>query len=395
MANYEVFIPAKPGTDGESVFVEVEASSWLLALRSGMQKVGEQGDSLASVMCENHPDGTIVVKDPSSRRMFRIKQINGDLSEADCCKAEKKQQEEDAEAARLREEALAAAKAEIEAKKRYEETLAKQKEAEERARKEREEEIKAEQEAEKRKIQQEAAKAAVQASIERANAQREFVEKEKKSKEAKRKAAESATGTSTEIKVTRTEMSLDEVNANVGETADVAEVIDVEGILADLFMETMDVLSMNKDDAINFVLDLAMDKIKAEAGSVILSDINSILSDLYFAAARGRVASELSDLRIPRGKGIVGFSVSAGCTLAVSDANQNPNYYKNVSEKTGFDSRSILCVPIQGGERTFGAIEIVNKNGSNQWTPGEVSIVKFLADKLGERLDIHHDNVRL
>jgi len=396
MAQYEVFIPAKPGTDGRSVTVEVEASSWLLALRSGMNQIGEQGESLASVMCENRSDGTIVVKDPSSRRMFRIKELVIEQTVEESAAIEKQRADDEAQASVLREQAEKAAKEEVEAKKQLEKMVAEQKKAEEAALKEKMEAEKQQKLQEAEKKQREiTAKAAAQASMQKASAERAVRDSERKSIEAKRKAAESATGSARKVKVTKAAMKPEEVIAKIGVMEEVTETFDVDTVLADLFMETMDIMDMDQDESVNFILDLALNTIKAEAGSIILSDVNSILSDLYFAAARGQVADALTHIRIPRGKGIVGFTVSAGCTLAVSDVNQNPNFYKGVAEKTGFESKSILCVPIQGGERTYGAVELVNKVGSNKWTPGEMSVVQFLAQKLGEHLNVFHDNVSL
>ena len=195
--------------------------------------------------------------------------------------------------------------------------------------------------------------------------------------------------------MTLTKMSPEEIQAEIGEQEEVAESFDVDEVLADMFLETMDIMMMSQEDAANFVLDLSLKNIKAEAASVILSDVNSLLGDMYFVAARGEVASQLMDVTIPRGMGIVGFSVDAGCAMAVSDVNQNPNFYKDVSEKTGFKTNSILSVPINYQDRTFGAVELVNKIGSNRWTVGEMNVMTFLAQKLGEHLNSFHEAVSL
>ena len=255
--------------------------------------------------------------------------------------------------------------------------------------------MKREQEAEKQRQRDDAAHQAARAAMARATAEKELREKEKRAKEARSKAAVAAEGNSREISITRHDMKPAEVAAQMGESPEAVDTFSVDDVLADLFMDTMDLMTMDGTEGFQFILDLALRTIKAEAGSVILSDINSALSDLYFAAAVGRVADQLTSIRIPRGKGIVGFSVEAGCALAVSDVDKNPNFYRRVAEKTGFDTRSILCVPVQFNDRTYGAIELVNKVGSNRWSAGEVSVVVFLAQKLGEYLDRVHASVPL
>ncbi len=573
MPRYEVFIPAKPGTDGQSTTVEVEASSWLLALRSGMKEIGEQGDSLASIMCENRPDGTVVVKDPTSRRMFRIKECAEDAgAKVTSEQIAQQREQEEAEAARLREEAEKAAKERELAEKELQEKIAREKEAEEKARREREEERqrkakeeqerkakeeaeakakeeaerktkeeaeqkakeeaerkakeeaeqkakeeaerkakeeaerkakeeaerKAKEEAEKkakeekeqlakeeaeakakeeterkakeeaeqkakeeaerkakeeaeqkakeeaerkakeeaerkakeeaerkakeeaerkakeeaerkakeeeerkqkdkeeRKRQKETAKKAAKAAKEREEAERKLKKIREKEEQAKKAAADSQEGKSREIKVTHSRLTAAEIEQVFGEAEDIQEPFDVEDVLSDLFLDVMDIAEMDERAATDFVLDLAMNAIAAEAGSVILSDINSALHDLHFAAAKGKVAEQLKSIRIPRGRGIVGFSVQVGCAMAVNDVDQNPNFYRAVADKTGYTTRSILCVPVQHDERTYGAMELINKKDSNRWTPGELSVLQFLAGKLGEHLNRFHEAVPL
>ncbi len=428
MATFDVFIPAKQGTDGKNVTVQVEATSWLLALRAGMKQIGEQGETLSSIMVENRPDGSVVVKDPSTRRVFRI--TPSAVSEETEKHDEEVKKQEVAEAKRLREEAekqahereeaeqLLAKKAKV--AKETEETLRKEKEeAKKRAEEERkaaEEKAKEANRAEQKEEERKAAKAEAEAKLKKAEekekqrsetaaraaseaakqekeARKKLKEKKKEEKKAKEAAMDAAEGKEHTISVTVTEAKASDLDFDSGE--DFKADFDVDEVLADLFMATMDILEMDADEAVNFTLDLAMQYLKSEASSIILSDVNSTMADLYFAAARGKVADQLADIKIPRGKGIVGFSVQNGCSLAVNDVNKNENFYKGVSQKTGFETRSILCVPISSNERTLGAIELVNKAGTDHWTQEELNVLEFLAQKIGEHLLTFHDAVSL
>jgi len=436
MATFDVFIPAKPGTDSQNVTVRVEATSWLLALRAGMKQIGEQGETLSSIMVENRPDGSVIVKDPSSRRVFKIVPCTSDSATVKNDEEIRKREEE--EAHKLREEAERKAHEREEAERQLkekekaareaEEALRRQKAEEaERRRKEEEERLRCEEE-EKKKLAArkeaeaaEAARAREEESKRAAEEKRRLEEEEKKLREtAARKAAEAsraekearkalkekkviedkarkaamdaAEGSERTISIT---MSAVKAGDEIISVEEPKSDFDVNEVLADLFMASMDLMGMEADDAVNLTLDLLMKYIHAEASSIILSDFNSTMSDLYFAAARGKVADKLADIRIPRGRGIVGFSVQNGCSLAVSDVNKNEQFYKVVSQKTGFETRSILCTPIVSNERTLGAIELVNKVGTDRWTQEELNVVEFLAQKIGEHLATFHDAVSL
>ena len=449
MPLYEVFIPAKHGSGKKGVTVKVQATSWLLALRTGIQQIGEEQQTLSSVMCENRPDGSIIVKDPIQRRIFRIREHHA--TEPLAAAAEVRLHKEAAERAKSnREHAERLAKSTQEAEKAYRARLDAQQEAERLAhkrrsearallrgptptqrlvesqqRREREErERKAREEQEQRKADAQAAidhrallereeaelqtkaqerrrerskmedarmkaeAAAARAEMEKQQAEEELRRRREEARKAADRAAQEAVGLARDSEVMEATMEEEEELEFLEEAA--SSDFDPDQALAYLFERTMDLYDVgeisSKQEAIELVMDLAMDVIKAEAGSVILSDYNSPLQDQYFAAARGPVKDEVMALRIPRGMGIVGLSVESGMTLAVSDAPANPQFYEAISKKTGFPTKSLLCVPLISEGRTLGAIELVNKIGSDKWTQSEMEVLGFLAKKAAESI---------
>ena len=115
----------------------------------------------------------------------------------------------------------------------------------------------------------------------------------------------------------------------------------VEDILGDLFGKTQDIYK-HKDlkSAAAFILGLATESVPVEAGSVLIADIND--NDLFFAAASGPKASDVMQFRVPMGQSIAGFSAMEGVALAVSDADQDERFYKDISEKIGYGIQSLL-----------------------------------------------------
>ncbi|MGI5860772.1 MAG: GAF domain-containing protein [Myxococcales bacterium] len=155
--------------------------------------------------------------------------------------------------------------------------------------------------------------------------------------------------------------------------------LQLEEIFSDLFERTQDLFGMGTEQALNYLLDLAMEKIPSDAGSVFVSGLGAFDLDLF--AARGPKARELEKMRlkVPMGVGIVGFCAQENVGLAISDTERDPRFYREVSEKIGYAAKSILCAPMVSGGRTFGCLEIINKKGCSQFSDAELAILGYVA----------------
>jgi len=159
----------------------------------------------------------------------------------------------------------------------------------------------------------------------------------------------------------------------------------VEDILGELLDRTQEIYEHESlESAAGFMIDLAMQTIKADSAAVFIADINR--NDLYFATARGPKAAEVMGFRVPAGKGIVGFCVQSGVSLAVSDVHKDPHFYAAISKGLGYETRSILCSPAQQGGRVFGALELINRVGGDAFTGDEVNVLNFLAHEFSDYL---------
>jgi GAF domain len=157
-----------------------------------------------------------------------------------------------------------------------------------------------------------------------------------------------------------------------------------EDVLAELFERVGDLdPRADRKSALGFLLDLAMEKIDCEAGSVFLS---SGTGDLEFAVVRGPRAEEIRKLglTVPMGTGIVGFCARENVSLAVSDAGKDPRFHGAVSQAIGYETRSLLCTPISKRGRVLGALEVVNKRGGLPFEKGDLAVLSYLAHQAAE-----------
>jgi hypothetical protein len=155
---------------------------------------------------------------------------------------------------------------------------------------------------------------------------------------------------------------------------------DTENVLAEVFERVQSVNAKRSiDDALYFLLDLALEKIPAEAGTIFRADAAS--GDLHFAAVRGPKAQELLRARlvVPSGTGIVGFCTTEGVSVALSDVQKDPRYYAAVAARVNYETRSVLAAPMMTQGRTFGCLQLINKQGTPLFTELEVGLAAYIA----------------
>jgi signal transduction protein with GAF and PtsI domain len=148
-------------------------------------------------------------------------------------------------------------------------------------------------------------------------------------------------------------------------------------------------LFLNPDETernIEAAMTCVMRAVDAQAGSIILIDRNR--NDLFFAAARGPKESEIKKFRLAVGQGIGGASAMDRETIAVSDVRRDPRFSREMDEALGFETRSVLAVPIVFRNTALGSVEVINKSGSDVFTTEEVSLVEEIARLLGALLTI-------
>lgn len=135
--------------------------------------------------------------------------------------------------------------------------------------------------------------------------------------------------------------------------------------------------SLQVDGVLTGIMDAVGSLLQSEAWSVALRDIQT--GDLVFRAAQGGVAEQVIGLRIPRGRGIIGWVCENGEPLIVPDTSKDQRHFKAVDRNSGFTSHSILCMPLKTQEHNLGAIEFINKVGS-QFASQDMERVHVILD---------------
>lgn len=75
-------------------------------------------------------------------------------------------------------------------------------------------------------------------------------------------------------------------------------------------------------------------------------------------------ADELKEIRLKLGEGIAGWVAETGETVNIEDAYQDDRFQKEVDQRSGYRTRSILCTPMKDNQgQIIGVVQVLNKKG--------------------------------
>ena len=117
--------------------------------------------------------------------------------------------------------------------------------------------------------------------------------------------------------------------------------------------------TLNLEETLTMVTDHTTWLLNVAATSLLLYDQEQ--EDLWFAAGSGTDADFVVGKRLALGQGIAGWVVQHGEPVLIPNVSKDPRFFDGFDRKTGFTTRSMLCVPLRSKGRTIGAIEAMNK----------------------------------
>jgi GAF domain-containing protein len=135
---------------------------------------------------------------------------------------------------------------------------------------------------------------------------------------------------------------------------------------------------MNYSTFASEVLLVFLKAVKCEAGSLFEASPDG--SFLFFRAASGQSSEQLSEIRIPAGKGIVGHVQESRQIIHVADCTQDERFLRTVGDVVGFQTRNLVAAPIVIRNRVFGVIELLNHRGDGSFTEEEIGLVTYLCE---------------
>jgi len=147
----------------------------------------------------------------------------------------------------------------------------------------------------------------------------------------------------------------------------VASVLEIDELLKKIVTSTSEVMS-------------------AERASLFLLDAKT--GDLWSKVAQGM---ESMEIRVPVGVGIAGHVALTGETINIEDAYLDPRFNQEIDKRSGFRTRSVLCMPLRNEAGAItGVMQVLNKIGGVFTEEDE-----RLLNALGSQISISLENSRL
>ena len=133
------------------------------------------------------------------------------------------------------------------------------------------------------------------------------------------------------------------------------------------------------DQVFNAIVDIAVERLGAERGSIFLND--PATGELYSRAAYGVLQREI---RMLNNSGIAGHVFTHDRAEIIHDAYADPRFNQSIDQQTGFVTRSILCVPMHAADgEVIGAAQMLNKR-RGRFNRADMALLQDLADQASQ-----------
>lgn len=152
-------------------------------------------------------------------------------------------------------------------------------------------------------------------------------------------------------------------NARVFQAADQALTARLEELNTLIHITQTITASLDLDEVIHLTIQQVHDSWNIEASSLWLLEEETQM--LRVLTNVGTAVDELEKLELNLDQGIVGKVVKGGKPIYTNDVAGYEDHYREADEKTGFETRSLLCVPLIFRGQVVGAMQLLNKKNGD------------------------------
>lgn len=134
--------------------------------------------------------------------------------------------------------------------------------------------------------------------------------------------------------------------------------------------------SLKSDEILKIIMEEACKLLNAEAASIFLVDPES--NELHMKVSTNLGKRQVNKIKVPIGKGIVGYVAEKGKLVNISDMKNDPRFYNKVDKITGLTTKSLLTVPLHVEDKLVGAAQVLNKKGHKSFNKeDEILLTEF------------------
>lgn len=146
--------------------------------------------------------------------------------------------------------------------------------------------------------------------------------------------------------------------------------------------------TLDLDELLRRIVIAAAEITDAAAGSILLYD--GTARQLYFQVATNIDQPTMRGLIVPLEGSIAGWIVTNRKTVRTDAVHDDPRFFSDVEQTTGFTTQSLLGVPLITKEKVVGVLEVLNKH-SGKFTAEDENLLLVL----GAQAAVAIENARL
>jgi len=164
------------------------------------------------------------------------------------------------------------------------------------------------------------------------------------------------------------------------------EAEDAEVLSKLLGISKLMVMQTDLNQLLNLVMEEATELMDANRSTLYILDEDASELISFIAQKAG-----ISEIRLPLGRGIAGHVAETGKIVNLPDAYESALFDREWDKRTGFRTRSVLCVPMRNARgKIIGALQVLNRI-TGVFSKSDEKILSMFASYAG----IAIDNVRL
>lgn len=131
---------------------------------------------------------------------------------------------------------------------------------------------------------------------------------------------------------------------------------------------------------LTIIMEIIKDIMIAEASTLLLYEEND--KELVFKVALGDAGKELTEkYRVKLGQGVAGWVAERRKPLMINDAYNDDRFDPNFDKKTGFKTKSIVCVPLLFKGKLLGVIQAINPRNRTGFDENDMTLFTAFADQ--------------
>jgi putative ABC transport system ATP-binding protein len=155
----------------------------------------------------------------------------------------------------------------------------------------------------------------------------------------------------------------------------------------------LQVVEMSRTEAFESMLEQVLESFTLKIGEILKADrvslflVDKVRGELFSKVAQNEGERPL-DIRVPLVAGIAGRVATTARAMNIPDAYAEPLFNRSVDLRTGYRTRSILCVPIvdHRGD-VFAVAQVLNKRDGTPFGPEEERLFAEFTTSLGVVLE--------